>query len=263
MRTTLSPVIGNALTGQGLFAASNHAANGLILREYAVAESVGWVETIGESGLENFNNRMLWSLVETVLRGKLQAVCVDMQAKEFFLRAPMWDSGDERVVLRLNREYGHAIPFVRDLYARLATYNVSSRTRSWYDSNGNLSRCPAALGLFPLNGKLNHSCEPNCEWVISQHIRQPVELRAIDPIVKGEELTVAYTNQTREHAYALFGFVCKCRACRACRSCGQPSATRWCPCHTTCYCSRACFSRDWHRHKNSRIHVETRRHRLR
>ena len=74
-------------------------------------------------------------------------------------------------------------------------------------------------GLFVQAGKLTHSCRPNCSWFTSSDGKGKV-IRAIQPITKGEELTVDYLGgelyplpQRRSELLDSKGFLCHCTRC--------------------------------------------------
>jgi SET domain len=76
-------------------------------------------------------------------------------------------------------------------------------------------------GLFPLAGKLTHSCQPNCVWHTTQDGKAKM-IRAIAPIEKGEEFTIDYLGcelasivQRRKDLLFSKGFVCDCTRCAA------------------------------------------------
>ena len=74
-------------------------------------------------------------------------------------------------------------------------------------------------GLFVQAGKLTHSCRPNCSWYTTSDGNGKV-IRAIQPISKGEELTVNYLGgelfplpQRRKELLDSKGFLCHCTRC--------------------------------------------------
>lgn len=83
-----------------------------------------------------------------------------------------------------------------------------------------------AVGLYPRQALLNHSCEPN----VSRHFgKQGVqELRLLCDINAGEELTMDYlgsdapASERRRLLLERYGFLCKCPLCV--QECGEPEA---------------------------------------
>jgi hypothetical protein len=82
---------------------------------------------------------------------------------------------------------------------------------------GNIIVC----GFYPVLSYLNHSCNWNCETILSGHDYSKV-LVSKENIKKGEELTIPYVHlfrnfdvKTRQHIiWTHFGFVCTCATCR-------------------------------------------------
>ncbi|GMF19105.1 unnamed protein product [Phytophthora fragariaefolia] len=56
----------------------------------------------------------------------------------------------------------------------------------------------AAVGLFPICGLINHSCQPNCTW--SNAGDGIMEVRALREIQEGEEITLSYIDIDKERA---------------------------------------------------------------
>ncbi|KAK1941736.1 N-lysine methyltransferase SMYD2 [Phytophthora citrophthora] len=56
----------------------------------------------------------------------------------------------------------------------------------------------AAVGLFPICGLINHSCQPNCTW--SNAGGSIMEVRALCDIKKGEEITLSYIDIDKERS---------------------------------------------------------------
>ncbi|POM79746.1 Hypothetical protein PHPALM_2513, partial [Phytophthora palmivora] len=56
----------------------------------------------------------------------------------------------------------------------------------------------AAVGLFPICGLINHSCQPNCTW--SNGGDSVMEVRALRDITKGEEITLSYIDIDKERS---------------------------------------------------------------
>lgn len=76
-------------------------------------------------------------------------------------------------------------------------------------------------GLFETACRMNHSCRPNCVWITSQDGRCK-EVRAIEIIEEGEELTIDYVGETmepipqrRKELLLTKGFTCQCNRCSA------------------------------------------------
>lgn len=76
-------------------------------------------------------------------------------------------------------------------------------------------------GLFETACRMNHSCRPNCVWITSQDGKSK-EVRAIEIIEEGEELTIDYVGETmepipqrRRELLLTKGFTCQCGRCSA------------------------------------------------
>jgi len=76
-------------------------------------------------------------------------------------------------------------------------------------------------GLFETACRMNHSCKPNCVWITSPDGRSK-EIRAINTIEEGEELTIDYVGdalepipQRRQELLVTKGFKCDCDRCSA------------------------------------------------
>ena len=73
-------------------------------------------------------------------------------------------------------------------------------------------------GLFETACRINHSCKPNCVWLTTPDGKAK-EIRAIDTIEEGEELTLDYVGeilepvaQRRQELLVTKGFKCDCLA---------------------------------------------------
>ncbi|KAL4159563.1 hypothetical protein PRNP1_000140 [Phytophthora ramorum] len=77
----------------------------------------------------------------------------------------------------------------------------------------------AAVGLFPICGLINHSCQPNCTW--SNAGDGIMEVRALRDINEGEEITLSYIGIDRERSERrkelreTKHFDCQCERCTA------------------------------------------------
>lgn len=77
----------------------------------------------------------------------------------------------------------------------------------------------AAVGLFPICGLINHSCQPNCTW--SNAGDGIAEVRALRDIKEGDEITLSYIDIDKERAERrkelreTKHFDCQCGRCAA------------------------------------------------
>lgn len=110
--------------------------------------------------------------------------------------------------------------------------------------------------LYSEASKLNHSCSPNCEWVVGQD--NSLSVMATRKISPREELTISYVQaskvdaKTRREKLLSFGFYCKCELCiTRCHTCNvSQTNTMLCgACRTVIYCSVQCQKEDWTKHK--------------
>ncbi|KAG6948626.1 hypothetical protein JG688_00015012, partial [Phytophthora aleatoria] len=75
----------------------------------------------------------------------------------------------------------------------------------------------AAVGLFPICGLINHSCQPNCTW--SNAGDSIMEVRALRDIKEGEEITLSYIdidkerNERQKELRDTKHFDCQCERC--------------------------------------------------
>ncbi|GMF42127.1 unnamed protein product [Phytophthora lilii] len=75
----------------------------------------------------------------------------------------------------------------------------------------------AAVGLFPICGLINHSCQPNCTW--SNAGQGIMEVRALRDIKEGEEITLSYIDidkergERRKELRETKHFDCQCERC--------------------------------------------------
>ncbi|KAE8896536.1 hypothetical protein PF005_g15703 [Phytophthora fragariae] len=75
----------------------------------------------------------------------------------------------------------------------------------------------AAVGLFPICGLINHSCQPNCTW--SNAGDGIMEVRALRYIKEGDEITLSYIDIDKERAERrkelreTKHFDCQCERC--------------------------------------------------
>ncbi|ETO85256.1 hypothetical protein F442_00940 [Phytophthora nicotianae P10297] len=75
----------------------------------------------------------------------------------------------------------------------------------------------AAVGLFPICGLINHSCQPNCTW--SNAGESIMEVRALRDIKEGEEITLSYIDIDKERSERqkelrdTKHFDCQCERC--------------------------------------------------
>ncbi|KAG7393383.1 hypothetical protein PHYPSEUDO_009587 [Phytophthora pseudosyringae] len=75
----------------------------------------------------------------------------------------------------------------------------------------------AAVGLFPICGLVNHSCQPNCTW--SNAGDSIMEIRALRDMKEGEEITLSYIdidkerNERRKELRDTKHFDCRCERC--------------------------------------------------
>ncbi|KZO97035.1 hypothetical protein CALVIDRAFT_597766 [Calocera viscosa TUFC12733] len=83
---------------------------------------------------------------------------------------------------------------------------------------------PLADGIFPVASRLfNHSCRPNCVVIyeITEEKGLVMELKAIRPIAKGEEVTISYVDPAiwlgarRSLLKMNYDFLCECPKCKA------------------------------------------------
>ena len=84
-----------------------------------------------------------------------------------------------------------------------------------FDRNGFVA------GIFPLAAYFNHSCRPNCAHHYNERTKM-YEIRTIEDISPGTELTICYLAETRWHLptdqrrkllYTRYHFHCLCRRC--------------------------------------------------
>jgi hypothetical protein len=211
---------------------------------------------------EYYNNRPCWSLTDMVMaqRKSVKHHLSELKATRGMLRD--WDKGDDIVLARLATRWGVSQSEIKDLYVKVATNNIATRSIKivrhaieHYEG--------VAFGLFPVFSTINHSCDPNARWEVSHQPNQPVELKAIKSIAVGEAITVAYVEYPGESVplydtlYEKFGFACKCFLCASnCRQCGKPNATKQCPCLTARYCNHECYRMDWNVHKKGALHID-------
>ncbi|RLN83236.1 hypothetical protein BBJ28_00017077 [Nothophytophthora sp. Chile5] len=75
----------------------------------------------------------------------------------------------------------------------------------------------AAVGLFPICGLINHSCQPNCTW--SNGGDGIMEVRALRDLEEGEEITLSYIDIDKERGERhkelreTKHFDCECERC--------------------------------------------------
>ncbi|KUL87177.1 hypothetical protein ZTR_05621 [Talaromyces verruculosus] len=72
-------------------------------------------------------------------------------------------------------------------------------------------------GLFPLQGRFNHSCLPNARIPWTKSTEDSISNFAMRDIAAGEEITICYDGHfqfyTRKERHEILGFACDCRAC--------------------------------------------------
>ena len=202
-----------------------------------------------------------------------------------------WEEGDERALAYLIEKSGLPRAVVRGLYLVMGSNTITasltkiplplpppdhasyaSRVRekakigSW---NYPVVIAARTFGFFPRLARTNHSCAPN---VTVHHpplnSDGPIELRAIEPIAAGEEVTYNYLAvgdslkefapvsrvSLRAQIYAEYGFQCQCVQCAPlcslllCANVGK----RKCPCKLGAqYCGKLCQRLDWRRHREA------------
>lgn len=75
----------------------------------------------------------------------------------------------------------------------------------------------ATVGLFPICGLINHSCQPNCTW--SNAGNGVMEVRALRDLDEGEEITLSYVDidqdrtERRRALEETKHFYCECERC--------------------------------------------------
>lgn len=208
-----------------------------------------------------------------------------------------WDLTDSATLNRLSEQYDRSKDVVQDLYDLLATNAVP--TRALWVLKGNPAFQPyqqlltgedptamVSYGFCPLVARLNHACQPNAMLTYLTSTTPPppqgdgmeedaffrprtvVQVVALQPITKDEEITISYIAKTpitsiRTELWSRFWIRCRCPTCRT--LCGElycmdAGKNDYCPnCHL-CYCSSACKRMDWqHRHQNEHRHPITHR----
>ncbi|KAF4637562.1 hypothetical protein G7Y89_g544 [Cudoniella acicularis] len=74
------------------------------------------------------------------------------------------------------------------------------------------------LAVFPEQSRMNHDCGPNAQYYID-HERLTHYVHATRPILKGEEITISYTDplqptsDRQKHLKVAFHFTCSCSRC--------------------------------------------------
>ena len=70
--------------------------------------------------------------------------------------------------------------------------------------------------MYPTASRLNHSCQPNC---VATFTGISLQIRAVETVQPGEELTISYTDllnpsaKRKEGLREQYGFDCKCQKC--------------------------------------------------
>ncbi|CAH0483102.1 unnamed protein product [Peronospora belbahrii] len=102
---------------------------------------------------------------------------------------------------------------VEEIVVLAAQINENSYSLDALDDN----HLVAAVGLFPVCGLINHSCQPNCTW--SNAGDSILEVRALRDIEEGEELTLSYIDidverhERRKELRDTKHFDCFCERC--------------------------------------------------
>ncbi|RHY33701.1 hypothetical protein DYB32_004172 [Aphanomyces invadans] len=122
-------------------------------------------------------------------------------------------AGAELLIKSLPRECTLPVADVVGLAARVNenSYSLEANT---VEPHGEV----AAVGLFPVAGLINHSCQPNCIWS-TDAVRGAMVVRTTTYIAPGDEITIPYidVNQPREARRRQLKqskhFDCRCERC--------------------------------------------------
>jgi SET domain-containing protein len=122
--------------------------------------------------------------------------------------------------------------------------------------------------VFGAGSKFNHSCMPNCKWILKPGGKFRVV--AVNPILAGEECTISYVGdqaitpgvfdvfERRIDIRTITNFICTCVRCSKevaalpCLACGTrnlPANATCAKCKTARYCSKECQTKHWPTHK--------------
>jgi hypothetical protein len=270
----ISPFIG----GVGVFAIKDVPSEGtLLLTDQAVIESNDNATT--PNATLRSRKQSIWGLTENTLRLTESNLVERLLSPDPLVELPyacgvgtgFWEPEDTAMLTRLSQQYDAGKDAILELYDLFATNAIPARTFAV----GSDVVTVYSYGFFRQIARFNHSCHPNATLRYRphlpslssgdalQHSRTFVEVVALRPISRAEEITISYVSDcpptyARQELWSRFHIRCRCPACRP--LCGELTCTKLYEddCCSACsigYCSAACRTLDY-----KRRHVVEHRH---
>lgn len=206
--------------GLGLFASQNISRGTRILADTAIF-TLTKRSTADKNATEQHVTNFCDQLIEQGLFDQKLTQMEGLSPNDRIASHPDIQNACRRFITDLAQRMGLSPAGIEDnvaRFARLFSILLVNRTSQMGDVLGVDTLC----AIFPINARINHSCDPNAYRQVNAKLKQ-LTVHALQDIKAGEQITVTYVSllaesppeKLKRHENLRTTFViCRCRVCR-------------------------------------------------